>query len=161
VRRGVLTLLLVSALAAAAATAQTPPQPSGDEPDPSIRDGSAQHALDRARARWRRARIHSYRFRLSRICFCAGEREWVLFVRDDRPLDPPDVLERVATVRRLHGTVQRAIDRGAAGLSVTYGSRGVPRRIAIDEHRFVSDDEITYEVSRFWRGTKGRGGPER
>ena len=49
-----------------------------------------------------------------------------MFVRNDRPVNAPDTLRDVATVRRLHRVVQRAIGR----------------------------------VDKFWRGTKGGGGPD-
>jgi hypothetical protein len=101
-------------LLAAGASGQSPPAPTFDrgEPDKSIADGSAQRKLDRARRRWRRARIHNYRFELNRICFCVPGGPVVVFVRNDRP-------------------VKQAID-----------------------------DEVAYRVDNFWRGTKGRGGPD-
>lgn len=81
-----LTLLLLLLVLAVPAAAQTPPPPTiprGD-PDPSIRDGSAQ----RARKRWRRADIHTCRFELTRSCFCPQTDAPVIFVRGDRPLNP-------------------------------------------------------------------------
>lgn len=57
-----LTLLLAATGIAAA------PEPSG-RPDPQIADGSAARALERARERWKQARISSYSFELRRSCF--------------------------------------------------------------------------------------------
>ena len=45
-------------------------------------------------------------------------------------------------------------------LSVRYDRRGVPRGIGIDNIKLAIDDEVTYRVDQFWRGTKGRGGPD-
>jgi Family of unknown function (DUF6174) len=157
------SLILLVALAAPAA-AQSPPAPQPfprDEPDPSIRDGSAQRALDRARKRWRRADIHNYRFELSRSCFCPPTDQPIIFVRNDRPLNATGSTRHVATVPRLHRRVQDAIDDGVADLGVRYDRRGIPREISIDGHRMIADDEVAYGVERFWRGTRGRGGPER
>jgi hypothetical protein len=158
-----LALLLLAGLLAAAgpAAGQVAPQPPGDDPDPAIADGSAQRALDAARRQWRRARIHNYRFTLRRSCFCPMGGPVLIFVRNDRPVRPPDTYRDVATVRRLHRAVQQAIDARAHSLAVRYDHRGIPRSVSIDDHGFAADDEVSYAVERFWRGTRGRGGPDR
>jgi hypothetical protein len=152
-------------LLAAPAAGQVPPGPGPmkprGEPDPSIANGSAQRKLDAARRHWRRARIHNYRFELTRLCFCPPGGPIVLFVRNDRPVDQPAEFSEVATVRRLHRRIQDAIDGGVAGLGVVYGHRGIPRRIGIDGSEMAADDEVSYRVGHFWRGTKGRGGPDK
>jgi uncharacterized protein DUF6174 len=140
-------------LAAPGASGQSPP-------DPAITDGSAQRKLDDARRHWRRAGIHSYRFEVNVLCFCVTRGPVVVFVRSDRPVDPPERMRDVATIRRLHRVVQRAIDRRVPALSVRYDRRGIPRAISIDNVEQAIDDEVAYRVERFWRGTKGRGGPE-
>jgi hypothetical protein len=155
--------LALGALLVATAAGQGPspapqPQPPQDTPDSSIRDGSAQRALDRARRRWRRARIHNYRFELTRSCFCP-QADSIIFVRGGRPVNPPPSLRHVATIRRLHRQVQEAINDEVAGLDASYDRRGIPREIGIDGHRMIADDEVGYSVERFWRGTRGRGGP--
>ncbi len=81
-------------------------------------------------------------------------------MRNDRPLNATDSTRSVATVRRLHRRVQDAIDDKVAGLDVKYDRRGIPREIGIDQIRFAVDDEVSYSVERFWRGTRGRGGPD-
>jgi Family of unknown function (DUF6174) len=161
VRFAVAAVLALGLLLAAPTAGQSPPGPTipRDEPDPSITSGGAQHRLDTARHRWRRAGIHNYRFSVETICFCPPGAPQVLFVRNDRPLEPPAALRDVATIRRLQRTVQRAIDGKVAGLAVRYDHRGVPRRISIDGRRSVADDEVTYRVPKFWRGIKGHGGP--
>ena len=130
--RLVVAALALGLLLANPAAGQSPPTPPRDEPDPAIVNGSAQRKLDTARRRWRRAGVHNYRFQLDVLCFCAPRGEPnVLFVRGDHPVNPPATLRSVATIRRLHRQVQDAID-----------------------------DEVTYRIARFWRGTKGRGGPD-
>lgn len=152
--------MLAALLLPLALLAAQPPTLPPSQPDPSIRDGSAQRTLDRARERWREAGVHSYRFRLRRQCFCPPAAP-VLFVRRDRPRRPPSEFRGVATVPRLFRRIQGAIDDGAAGLRVRYGAgRGIPRSIWIDGREYIADDEIGYRVERFWRGLKGRGGPE-
>ena len=80
-------LLLALMLAATAfastgaAAAQEPPNP----PDPAIVDGSAQKALDRARAKWKKAKIRSYRYEARRVCFCATTGWHVVNVRGGVP----------------------------------------------------------------------------
>jgi hypothetical protein len=164
VRLGLILTVALCALACAPAAARSQaPRPSellGDEPDPAIANGSAQRRLDAARRRWRRAGIHNYRLDLDRACFCPPDDGVVIFVRNDRPVNAPATLRGVATILRLFRVVQGAIDDGVADLSVSYGRRGIPRRIRIDGHLMLSDDEVTYRVERFWRGTRGRGGPD-
>jgi Family of unknown function (DUF6174) len=148
--------LLVSLVLLQPPTPQPQPPP---QPDPSIRDGSAQRKLDRNRKRWRRADIHNYRFQLTRQCFCPPASP-VLFVRGDKPRRPPADFRNVATVQRLFRRIQDAIDDEASGLEVKYDKRGMPRFIGIDGSQSVADDELGYKVEKFWRGTRGRGGPE-
>jgi hypothetical protein len=138
--------MIAALLASLALFAQAPPP----EPDPSIVDGTAQQRLDDARARWREADIHSYRFELRRLCFCPPASP-VLVVRGDKPVRPRSDFRNVATVRRLFRRIQASIDDDVHLLQVRYGKRGVPRRIAIDGRSYIADDEITYEVRRFWR----------
>jgi hypothetical protein len=141
--------MLAALLVSLAFAAQTPTQPPST-PAGSIRDGSAQRALDRARERWREAGIRTYRFRLIRQCFCP-QAEPLLKVRRGKPVGAPSDFRSVATVPRLHRRVQDAIDDEVAGLTVRYGKRGVPRLIAIDGREYIADDEVAYRVRRFWR----------
>jgi hypothetical protein len=135
----------------ACATTDAHPYARGDDVDPSIADGSAQGALDAARAHWRATGIRSYRFRVRSECFCppAFRRPESIVVRRGRPVRPPAHLRVVASVPRLQRTVQDAIDDRVGGLSVRYGRRGVPRRIAIDRSRMIADEEVGYVVDRF------------
>jgi hypothetical protein len=166
-------VLRAAVIAALFAFTPPPPPPPADPPAPrepaplpaqnptakSIQDGSAQRKLDRARKRWRKAKIHNYRFELTRQCFCPPTT-WTLFVRGDKPQRPPAQARQVATVRRLHRRVQDAIDDRVSGLTVRYDKRGMPRFIGIDPRALTIDEEISYKVEHFWRGTRGRGGPE-
>jgi hypothetical protein len=162
-RLAAVVVIALGLLLATAASGQSPPSPPTFDrgaPDESITDGSAQRKLDRARRRWRRAGIHNYRFELNLLCFCPTRGPVVVFVRNDRPVNAPAALRDVATVRRLHRAVQRAIDRKVPGLSFRADRRGVPREIGIDNIKQAIDDEVAYRVDHFWRGTKGRGGPD-
>ncbi len=83
----------------------------------------------------------------------------LFFVRNDRPAKVVARWRPYATVKRVQRIVQKAIDEGAASLSVRYDKRGIPLRIAIDPVAGAVDDDVSYEIKRFWRGTRGRGGP--
>jgi hypothetical protein len=123
-----------------------------DVVDPRILDGTEQRRLDRARDRWRRDGVRDYRFRVVLRCFCPSEitAPTVILVRRGRPQEPPSHLREAATVPRLLRIVQHAIDERVSGLSVHYGSRGVPLSIGIDSRRWIADDEREYAVERFW-----------
>ena len=131
------------------AVAQMPPH----DPDPTITDGSAQQALDAARGRWAATGLRDYRFRARLICFCpeAYTTPRTLTVRDGRARKPPQNLKQVATVPRMFRVVQRAIDDQVASLRVTYGTRGLPRSIAVDVRREIADEEFGYSASRLRR----------
>ena len=62
----VLTCAVGTCALAAPAPAEEPPNPT----DPKIANGSAERALDKARAKWKRARIGSYDYEAQRSCFC-------------------------------------------------------------------------------------------
>jgi hypothetical protein len=141
--------LLAGAAGAPVASALAP----GDTVDPDIADGSAQRALDAARARWRAFDVHSYRYRAQLQCFCTPGTiaPAVLVVRAGKPVDPPARLRGIATVPRIFRRVQEAIDDRVAGLSVRYGKRGVPRSVQIDPSLMIADEEIGYVVGRVRR----------
>lgn len=140
-----LVLILVGSCVAEGAT-----RAAGADTDPGISNGSEQRRLDRARRDWKRDGARSYAYRLTRSCFCPPRRNVRIVVRGGRISKrvPRDVRDQ-ATVPRLLRTIQRAIDRGAHRLTVSYGRRGVPRSISIDGRRNVADDEVGWKVRRF------------
>jgi hypothetical protein len=130
---------------AAAGAQQRPPNP----PDPHIADGSLQRKLDAARRSWKAAHVRSYRFHLRQSCFCAPQKSHLVVVRDGVPKLWPSGMKSVATVPRLFGLIQAAIDQRAAKITATYGKRGVPREIYVDYAVYVADEESGYSTSRF------------
>jgi hypothetical protein len=121
--------------------------------DPSIADGSAQRALDAARATWRGfdGRGH-YRMRMRMSCFCSSDAlvPRSVEVRDGRPVRPPPAgWHRYATVSRLFARVQEAIDQRVALLTVSYDARGVPRELSVDVSFMIADEEHAVSVVRF------------
>ncbi len=150
-KRSLMLLTLLVALAAAAAVpagAQEAPNP----PDEYIVGGTAQTALDNARARWKAAKVSSYRYEVRRRCFCPGTRWHVVNVRRGVSVGKVQAdVKDVATVPRLFRTIQRAIDRRAHDLTVTYGARGVPTRIDIDSYANVADEEQYLTIRGFKR----------
>jgi hypothetical protein len=147
-------LLLLASLVTVAAAIAAPARAQDDNPpDPSIADGSAHRALDRAKARWRDAAIRSYRFDVRVECFCPDVQWHAVVVRDRRPSSrTPREVREVATVPRLHRAIRRAIAARVHRLDVSYSRHGVPRRIAIDENPRIADEEVTYRTRRFRRG---------
>jgi hypothetical protein len=141
-------LATVLALCAAPAGAQEAPNP----PDPYITGGDAQHQLDRARARWKAAKIASYRYEARRTCFCPTTGWHVVNVR--RGVVSKHVhgdVRDIATVPRLFRMVQRAIDAHAHDLVVRYGTHGVPTKITVDTYENVADEEQYVTIRRFKR----------
>lgn len=119
--------------------------------DPSIADGSAQRALDGARATWRAfdGRAH-YRMSVSLSCFCTPDAAAPhrIEVRDGRPTRPSG-MHRYATVGRLFARVQEAIDQRVAVLDVRYDRHGVPRELWVDVSQLIADEELGIHVTRF------------
>jgi hypothetical protein len=97
--------------------------------------------------------VRSYRVRVARGCFCPPEftRPRTITVRGGVPYRPPEHLKDVATVPRMFRRIQGAIDDGVAGLTVTYGARGVPQSITIDISRMIADEEAYYTIDHFVR----------
>jgi hypothetical protein len=141
-----LSVLLTCALAAgvSAAGAQTPP-----EHDPGIADGSLQRALDAARKTWKHGGLRSYSYDVRQSCFCPQQKTTLVIVRNGKIKKFPPGLKSVATVPRLFKLVQGFIDAGVASLDVTYSTRGVPRKIAVDRIAGAVDDEVGYSVKHF------------
>jgi hypothetical protein len=149
-------LLLTLALAAAGAAAALPAgaqQGFPNTPDPSITDGSAQRALDKARARWDKLKLRDYDYELMQVCFCPS-RGWSLVkVRDGRPTKSSQAKAGdLATVPRLFREVRRAIKLPVHRLNVKYSStRGVPVEVSTDPIEGAVDDEGGFVVRRFKR----------
>ena len=143
-----LALVVAVALPAAPAAGQEAPNP----PEASIVDGSAQRALDQARARWKAARIGSYRYEARRICFCPTSGWHTVNVRNGAPSkNVHSEVKDIATVPRLFRQIQRAIDAHAHELTVIYGAHGVPKKVWIDTYENVIDEEQYFTVRGFRR----------
>jgi len=147
--RLLLLLVLVAAVAvpAAPAVAEAP-----NPPDPYIVGGDAQQALDRARAKWKAAKISSYGYQARRTCFCPTSGWHTVNVRKAIPSKRVHAdVKDIATVPRLFRTIQRAIDRKAHDLTVTYGTHGVPKKVSIDTYENVIDEEQYFTIRAFKR----------
>lgn len=144
-----LTLLLAATAAAGAglAAAQEPPNPT----DPRIANGRAEKALDQARAQWKKAKLRAYDFEARRSCFCPTTGWHKVKVRNARPGRVASDVKEIATVPRLFSVIQKAIDKKAHKLTVTYGALGVPTKISIDSIKNVIDEEQYFEIRRFKR----------
>ncbi len=159
----VLLLLLTLAVGAAAGAAgagagapepQIPPDSIGEPPnptDPRIADGSAAKALNRARAKWKRAKLRSYDMEARRSCFCPTTGWHKVKVRDNQTRRPHSDVEEIATVPRLFRVIRLAIKAKAHRLTVSYGRYGVPKKISIDRVENVIDEEQYFSIRRFKR----------
>lgn len=110
--------------------------------------------LDAARRLWARRGLTSYDYTVEQMCYCdqVTVRPTVVTVLNgvvhsayhlpDRSAVAPEHLQRFPTVESLFATVQRAIDRKADRLEVTYDrERGYPTLIDVDYSTGVADDE--------------------
>jgi hypothetical protein len=145
----ILTLVAVAAAALPAGAQQDLPPAT---PAASIADGSAQRALDQARARWNRLKIRNYDYEVMVTCFCPYTG-WVLVkVRNGVPSKRSQAAAGdLATVPRLFREIRQAIDGPAHRLDVHYGARGVPVDVFTDPIQFAVDDENGFGTRRFKR----------
>ena len=138
-------IFLLGAAGLAHGQGMSPPNP----PDSHIADGSLQRALDDAQRRWKAAGVRSYRYEIERSCFCGRQTLRLVIVRGGVIKRHPPGMKSVATIPRLFGLIQGAIDGGASRITATYGKRGVPREIYVDRVLYVSDEETGYSTRRF------------
>ena len=143
---GVLAMLLGVLAIGSSAHAAPPPAV-----DPHITDGSAQHDLAVATARWHVLGGPDYHYSVERLCFCTPSYRGPsqIVVRGGQPLGAAQAFSDVATVPRLFAIVQQAIDDEVASLTVRYDVRGVPVSIDIDRNRLIIDEEMSYRVRDF------------
>lgn len=140
--------MLAGALAMPA-HAQEPPTT-----DQSILDGSAQKALDAAKAKWKAKGTSSYRWVVRRSCFCPVQytRPHTVTIRRGKIVKAAGEVRDFATVPRMFRIVQKAIDRKVQNLDVTYDrTRGFPRSIFVDTSLQIADEEQGYGASKFRR----------
>lgn len=116
-------------------------------------------ALEDAREQWDRQGISSYRFRVSRLCFCAPDarRPLIVTVQLGRVTSLTDAETGApftgdpfmpVTVDGLFAAVDAALDRDADHVDVRYDPQlGYPLEIAIDESERLADEEVTYYAS--------------
>jgi hypothetical protein len=116
-------------------------------------------ALVQARANWTRQGASSYTFVARPTCFCGDTREirttvvnhavtQRVHVDDGSPV-PADFFAGIATIPSMLNTVEDALKQGAADVNVTYDSRGIPTRAAIDYQRNVADEEFGWTVTSY------------
>jgi hypothetical protein len=140
---------LTAAIALAVpAQAQLPPV----IPDPAITNGSAQKALDAAKAKWKAKGAASYQMVVRRSCFCPEQyiRPRTVVVRKDKIVKAAEEVREIATVPRLFRIVQQAINKKVQNLDVTYDAvRGFPRTIFVDGSLQIADAEQGYGAAKF------------
>lgn len=114
---------------------------------------------DEARRLWDRQQISSYRFRVSRLCFCAPDarRPLVAVVVGGQVTSLTDAETGApfegdpfmpVTVDGLFAAVDDAIDRDADRIDARYDPQlGYPLEIAIDFSERMADEEVAYYAS--------------
>lgn len=100
--------------------------------------------LDAARAAWEARDLDDYDFRVARSCFCPPRytRPRDVKVRDSRPVSGARKIRRYATVERIFGLIQDAIDENAERIDTSYGPGGFPRDVYIDYSFMIADEEL-------------------
>ena len=117
------------------------------------------------RALWESQGITSYRFTVSRNCFCLIRGPVVIEVRDgkvvsiiDQETGQPEVdgfalseiYAEAATIDLLFELIERAEAEGAALVRVSFDDTyGYPTEIYIDESEMMADEEIGYTITEF------------
>jgi hypothetical protein len=125
----------------------------------------AQDKPAEGRALWESQGITSYRFAVSRNCFCLVRGPVVIEVRDGKMVSIVDVetgksvvdgfalseiFAEAATIDLLFERIERAEAEGAALVRVSFDEMyGYPTEIYIDESELMADEEIGYTVSEF------------
>lgn len=133
--------------------------PPTDVPS-AIRHRETYARMKAAYEQWTRKVSEHYRYTLTRTCFCAWIGVVTIEVRDsvvrsvtDAETNEPRDVEVSAdypTVDDLFVNVQRAINRNADVLQVTYGETlGYPIQATIDWDTNTSDDELAWNISEF------------
>ncbi|APV43752.1 hypothetical protein Dform_00394 [Dehalogenimonas formicexedens] len=124
--------------------------------------GGLQGELNTARAKWQKANIDDYSFRLRVGCFCPPEIVLPVIIKVENGIaiskgytqEPKEVatpyFDRVETVDKLFGIIQDAIDTGADSLIVEYDAAyGYPKSIQIDPIKEAIDEEVAYFIELF------------
>jgi hypothetical protein len=148
--------LLVSVGLTAPALSRPPIRPISTRP--------ANSNLQRLRVNerlWNSQNITSYRYTLTRSCFCApdargpvvvevrnGETVSVTSVATGQPVDP-ELFKQYDTVPELFNVIKDAINRKASSLTVEYSKLGYPTQINIDYSAQIADEELYLTVENF------------
>ncbi|SOD03791.1 hypothetical protein SAMN05216486_1184 [bacterium JGI 053] len=148
--------LRIAAFAAALALPLAMGACSGSPSGPELGDVQA---LVQARADWTRHGASSYTFVARPMCFCGDARQirttvvnravtQRVYVDDGSPV-PANFFTGIATVASMLDTVEDALNKGAAAVDVTYDSRGIPTKAAIDYQSNMADEEFGWVVTSY------------
>ena len=155
----------------AAPTAIAPEVPTAVPGDPAMLR-AAQAELDRNRALWETSRARDYSYVLTPICFCpqdlldpvtisvlGGVVASVTYAESGKAPDH-DGYGRYVTIDDLFDTIQEAIDRKAAQITVTYDPGvGYPTDVKLDYDARMADEEYRFTASDYSSGGES-GEPE-
>lgn len=115
--------------------------------------------LEQNEATWSRAGITSYRYTITRSCYCLVESSGpvVVEVRSGQVVDrrygsglavSPQYSDIFTSIPGLFGLIRDAATHPAASVSVRYHPElGYPESIAIDWVAGAVDDEVSYRIS--------------
>lgn len=111
---------------------------------------------------WDKQKITSYRYTLTRSCFCAPEARKPVIVEvrngettsityaDNGAAADPELFKEYDSITKLFGLIQEGINRKAANLTVKYHPRfNYPTQINIDYSLQMADEELYLTVENF------------
>ncbi len=111
---------------------------------------------------WNRQNISSYKYTLSKSCFCTPEARGpvVILVRNGKTISitsvatgkpaNPEFFQNYNTIPKLFDVIQDAIDRKASSLNVQYNQKlGYPTQINIDYNSQIADEELYLTIENF------------
>lgn len=134
---------------------------------PACSQSADDHGLATARMNWAAHLPSSYSFTRQQLCECltdvtrpirisvtAGQITSAVFVDDQRPVGDP-VRGTLLTIEGLFDTIQDAIDRDAAEITVAFNpTLGYPTSVSIDYSRQIADEEFIVGISDFMPNAK-------
>jgi hypothetical protein len=127
---------------------------------------AAQTEMQKNQAKWTEAKVSSYRYSLSIMCFCAFGDQMPLTVEvrngavasiinaQGKTLAPGDPsyeeFVRFATINDTFANLKKAYDGKPASIEVVYDAQyGFPAEISIDNIKDAVDDEVSYQINNF------------
>jgi hypothetical protein len=123
-----------------------------------------QSEIEKNKEKWQEAGISHYRFNVAVGCFCVFSQDMPLVIevkdgnvvsmafQNGKEIDPSfmELFNKYATVDRIFGEVEAALNGGADNVVVQYDpTYGFPTEVTIDVEQQAADDELYLTISNF------------